>query len=475
MALKTKHWRVALALLVMGSSLLFAVPAGAASKAPTITSFAPKTGPGGSSTSIFGTNFNGTTEVDFTTQKGPSPSTNFSVANSTHIKVDIPIAAITGPVTVKTPLGTATSSTNFIVQEPGRPYVSFKGDVFTGGWFDNGYESCQDEINNDPGYAALYQSPSAFNGTYQDPNSVNEGGILTYQNVNSDGTTTGSSADYGVWAMGMVSSNKSKFFGFSSDQAVAKQKNSQVLIFGNTGTNDPKNGGFYKPDNFGGGLLAGAEQKIHCIPDYFNTKQNNPQNWTGASDLSTAKSGQYIVNSVASFSGNVLNLNTHVTNIAAGKDITLFVNGDVYIGNNIAYVSHKINTVPHLALVVLGDIFVGPNVNHLDGLYIAQPNVDSNKNVTKGIFWSCHPLSESSYTSGQIYQNCKNNLAVSGGVIARQVNLLRINGSIDKPGVNPAETFSYPPESAVGGPFFNQTTSGNHIQIDSIVNLPPIF
>jgi len=471
MVLKLKQMRPVLSLLALLAMLFVFSSVKAASGPPTITRFSPKTGSGGSNLTIIGSNFNGTTSVLFTSASGAVAATSFTVSGNTTIKTTVPITATTGPVKVTTPSGSTTSASVFTVQEPNRPYVSIKGDVFTGGWFDNGYESCQDEINNDPGFAALYQSPSAFNGTYQNPNSVNEGGVLTYQYPNSNGTFTGSSADYGAWAMGIVSADSSKYFGFASDQAIANQKTNQVLTFGNTGTNDPSNGHFYKPDGFGGGLLAGAEQKTHCIPDYFHTKQQSPKSWAASNNLSTVGSGQYIASVGV---GSVLNLNTSASKISAGKDITLFVTGDVYVGNNITYDSYKINTVPHFALVVLGSIFVGPNVTQLNGFYIAQPEVDSSHNASEGAFWTCHPSSTASYNNSQIYQNCAKQLIVTGGVIARQVNLLRIGGSITTAN-QPAEIFSYPPEAAVGGPFFNQSTSGNDIQIDSLVNLPPIF
>jgi hypothetical protein len=82
---------------------------------PTITSFAPDGGraPGGTVT-IQGTNFTGATEVRFNT----APSTRFFVVSAITINADVPAGATTGPISVTTPAGTATSATVFTVADP---------------------------------------------------------------------------------------------------------------------------------------------------------------------------------------------------------------------------------------------------------------------------------------------------------------------------------------------------------------------
>jgi large repetitive protein len=79
---------------------------------PTISSFSPTSGPVGTSVTINGTGLSGVTAVKF----GGVSAGTFSVNGSgTRITAIVPSGAVTGKITVTTPGGTATSSTNFTV------------------------------------------------------------------------------------------------------------------------------------------------------------------------------------------------------------------------------------------------------------------------------------------------------------------------------------------------------------------------
>src|SRR2546427_5707896 len=78
--------------------------------APTITSFTPSSGPVGTSVTIGGTSFTGATAVRFN-----GVSTSFTVISDTAIQATVPTGATTGPLSVTTPGGTATSPNNFTV------------------------------------------------------------------------------------------------------------------------------------------------------------------------------------------------------------------------------------------------------------------------------------------------------------------------------------------------------------------------
>jgi hypothetical protein len=84
--------------------------------APTISSFTPGTGPGGTSVSITGANFKGASEVSF----GGVKASSFIVNSATKITARLG-SGNSGKVTVTTPGGTATSSADFIY--PGVPKV----------------------------------------------------------------------------------------------------------------------------------------------------------------------------------------------------------------------------------------------------------------------------------------------------------------------------------------------------------------
>lgn len=325
------------------------------------------------------------------------------------------------------------------------------GDVFAGGWFNNQQDACN------AGDTANYQAPtySTSTRTYNPVASQYLGGIMTFNKL-SGGKPTGAAADFGALAMGLIEGNPAGDYGFAS--GLSDDNNS--LSFANSSS----------VANYWGGLLAGTVPQTHCIPDYYNTKQNSPAAWSGS--LDSAASGQYKV----AASGTIFSLNTTPQTIKAGKNLTIFVEGDAYIGANISYDNGNytaINT-PHFALVVLGNIFIDPDVSNLDGLYIAQPDTSSQATTDgSGAIWSCHAKSPSVPTPNYLYSNCDKKLTVNGAMIAKQLALVRTNGDVGNNNV--AETINYIPEMVIGGPFFNFSSSGNDLKIESLISLPPIF
>ncbi|GEM_PF-1074588 len=78
---------------------------------PSISSFTPSNGPPGTQVTINGNNFNGATQVAF---NGVVTST-FTPSSNTQITATVPTSATTGRISVTTPEGTASSSSNFTV------------------------------------------------------------------------------------------------------------------------------------------------------------------------------------------------------------------------------------------------------------------------------------------------------------------------------------------------------------------------
>src|SRR6267154_706057 len=78
--------------------------------APTITAVSPTSGQVGTSVTLTGTNFTGATSVKFN-----GTAATFSITDASHISTSVPSGATTGPISVVTPGGTATSSGSFTV------------------------------------------------------------------------------------------------------------------------------------------------------------------------------------------------------------------------------------------------------------------------------------------------------------------------------------------------------------------------
>ncbi len=83
---------------------------GGGTPAPTISGFSPTSGGVGTSVTVTGTNFTGATSVRFNGQ-----SASFSVVTSTQINATVPNCSSSGPISVTTAGGTATSSGSFSV------------------------------------------------------------------------------------------------------------------------------------------------------------------------------------------------------------------------------------------------------------------------------------------------------------------------------------------------------------------------
>jgi hypothetical protein len=75
-----------------------------------ISRFFPGCGLAGSTITINGTNFTGTSAVQFN-----GTSASFSVISDTTINTTVPNGATTGPIRVTTPGGTATSAASFVI------------------------------------------------------------------------------------------------------------------------------------------------------------------------------------------------------------------------------------------------------------------------------------------------------------------------------------------------------------------------
>ena len=97
--------------LLLALATLGVMAASASAAATTITSFTPTSGRVGTRVVITGTGFTGATAVRF----GGVDTTSMTVDSATQITAFVPPFAVTGPIAVSAPGGTATSSTHFAV------------------------------------------------------------------------------------------------------------------------------------------------------------------------------------------------------------------------------------------------------------------------------------------------------------------------------------------------------------------------
>lgn len=280
--------------------------------------------------------------------------------------------------------------------------------------------SC-DIVQNRPFYK-VYGSGAAAGGAFSSvDSSCTGGGELA--GWNNDTGVSPASGDFGASAQ-FSALGLGDIIGFASGQTPNFGRWPAALSFANTNPADISSD-TYNPDL--GGHFGGTQ----CL-----TSEIAPANATSlpSNNISALPSGSYTVNGPVTLNAG---------QIAAGKNISIFVNGDVYItggpDSGITYAgssgSWKLNgngssNTPSFTLVVnKGDISIDPNIVELDGIYIAQPTTATS---TDGEIFTCDPGAgppPPSFTTS-LYSNCKNQLTVYGSFVANQVKMLRTFGSL---------------------------------------------
>jgi hypothetical protein len=323
-----------------------------------------------------------------------------------------------------------------------RAYFEVRGaDIATGGGFRDINDVC---ASTAPGYISPATGYSAASGAYD-----YAGGIRAYGNQNGG---RGSSAEYGVLSLGLTIGQPTGPVGFFS-------RHNEV--FANTGVPNAPNGG-----NLGGYLSPSGATDAHCVDDYFTKTRlpgTTPTTIPGSTiDLTGKANGQYQTSGSVTLTSS--GCGTPVVGIS--KQITLYVNGNLTINNDICYAKNgwdptDRSQIPYLAIIVSGNITLTGGVNELDGLYVAQPDSSG----SEGIFNTCDTF-------------CANQLVVYGAVIAQQLELNRAHGTmgpidadVNNLTTNPAELFNYVPSMIIGTPNFKPLAN----TIEALFSLPPVF
>ncbi len=183
----------------------------------------------------------------------------------------------------------------------------------------------------------------------------------------------------------------------------------------------------------------------------------------------------------------------------------LYINGNVYIKENIAYTetgavgagttwAQKTGTggagwsnaedVPSLQIIAKGDIFIDQNVTRLDGTYTAH-----------GTLYTCS-VNGAVPTAAQIATNCNKQLVVNGSLTSYRIKFLRSYGAVGQglaneqpyggaasscPGgavnarICAGEVIIFGPEVYLPGLRLEKSTNLLSIKYDYITALPPVL
>jgi hypothetical protein len=286
----------------------------------------------------------------------------------------------------------------------------------------------------------------------------------------------GSAAELAVFAVGQID-------GVLPGSQVVTRGSLSALGFSNTSAGS---GALPFGGNFGSQM---------CADDYWGERPASAgapattiDSGTGLQvvTLNTIANGSYSV------SGSVHIRTTGA--IPAGKRVTLYVDGNVWVGDSsynnpggdkqLAYDTSRpwadMDQIPLIRIISRGNIYVDNNITQMDGMYVAVPNGANTGEIhTCARAEATDDLRNPTLDEPVFAAECRRPLLVNGAFIAKRVHLLRINGNIGNAPAAPdaynsgqqAETFRFSPELYLalisqGGP----TTS---VEFDAIQTLPP--
>lgn len=340
------------------------------------------------------------------------------------------------------------------------PYVQFFGsDVTAGSGFGNSCTSA-------PGTGNIY--------AYLDTSSA------------SSPYPKGSGVQFGAEALGVVE-------GLGSASLTSPAGQYAKLTFANSSVSGFPNGSSPNVD-YGGAYALSND----CVPDYYGTNTLTTLTQGGAPTIRAGTNGIQYYQPPA---GSALTINGGTINSSVNQ--TIYVKGNVYITNNICYLTcggdpnfGSVPTIPSLFIIASGNILIAPNVSQLDGAYIAQPNSASNT----GIINTCAENSTTAYPvsvavgNGDIFTNCNTQLTVNGAFVAGTILLDRSYGSLryGQSGENPltgsahncgtqaeldcaAEIFNFSPEMYMSQPAGLTSSGPSKETYDYFTSLPPVL
>jgi hypothetical protein len=371
------------------------------------------------------TTFSATTPVSLSDKNIPVPGALAGDSYCTVVTVNPGTGLYNGAGAVITP-GPAKPSTPSCVTIANLPYVSFYG--------------------NDVSAGAAFKRPSAC---------IAGDGAGATISTNLNAANVGSSVQFAAFALGSINT-----FVSASQRTVAPTTPKGLSFASTTGP-------------YGG--VFGANPR--CL-DYYGTPPSP--------DMATTSVNVSAIDGVKSYKPGGAGTGTLTlsasTPITRGKHVTLYVDGNVVISNNLTMESSGWTTtdsIPTFDLIVKGNIYVQNNVNQLDGWYIAQPKNDG----TKGEITTCAKPGGGLYNlaSSELYTNCATQLVINGSFTAKKVHFLRTanslrDGSLREaaPG-KAAEVFRFSPETYLAKHALPQSAVTGVGSTDYYTTLPPVL
>ncbi|HEX3568638.1 MAG TPA: hypothetical protein VHT70_03085 [Candidatus Saccharimonadales bacterium] len=274
----------------------------------------------------------------------------------------------------------------------------------------------------------------------------NQNGTIVGWNQRAGGGFAGGGTEYAAMVMNVLQD-----FATAQGGAAGSAPTPSGLAFSNQGTNATA------------GTFGTSMGSLPCIPDYYGTKPTTTTAFTGS--VNGLATGNYAATGTTTVTGGTL---------GSGAKVTVYVDGDVYISNNISYGSGwDVNHVPMFELVARGNIYIGSGVSQLDGVYVAQGNSGD------GTIYTCATSAAPLALDGNLFGVCNTKLTVNGSLVAGHVQLLRTRGSLGQSSVGEgtgssaaAEEINYNPSLWLAQP---NTGSGSQSDYDAITSLPPIL
>ncbi len=259
--------------------------------------------------------------------------------------------------------------------------------------------------------------------------------------------------------LGVLASDQVKEF-ISASLRTASPNKPNGLTFANT----PTNGGFVSLSQSCTNYFGGYDSSTatNTDPGFFASAAA-PALTPGLKSV-LHHSGKLQVSGYAAILGNM----------------TIYVDGDLYVTSNIAYAVVpylSVNQLPSVKFIVKGNIYIDPNVTRLDGTYIAVPIDASNG----GNVFTCAPSgAEPSYDALKSTCVVAPQLKVYGSIIARYIHLHRLTGTgndanpaDDYGSTRAAETFVESPLNWLALPA--DDASSGFSDYESITSLPPVL